>query len=590
MERRKKKQDSDDDNESEYEIVDGRKRPRLNATLSGASAYAQFADQPLSPGPSYAKPALVNRSTAVEDDDPRTSNRSARILQTGQVYSQADALELLFHAAIDDKEQARLRTTNTNTNTNARSSLSVDNSPVSMPFTSPHNAIVRKVEANGLMSPQGMTSVPQHLPDAAFNTWSRFRFVRAGWFRAEEGMAYVEYFYEHLYPLTPLTTPDYRQRSAQVELLEEEPMLCLTILTIASRFMQLSGAGATSRATIIHQRLNESLEKELGRTIWGQKQFGGGFTGGGAHSIGKADRLCQNYGVIESLMLLTEWHPRSLHFPPDDDDGELLVPENPLQTNTNDGSGPIRLGGTEGRRVDSWLEPCWRSDRMCWMLLSIAEALAWELGVYDDATEDEFRESHPNLNTEKLKSYYCRKNHLKQLLPLYRAQTSGRLELTSNNTKSQLEDIKSMRPEERLKEHIRKAGLDSELANMSQSPTYPELLALLCQKPQDLVIRFWSEATLILDSGNHRLYRNRKLTHQLIESGEYVEKIHEYEPWLTQWFNDFSNCKASKYFSVDFKKLRTVDQNSSRTDASHPRDRVPVQPCLPLPLGTSRRS
>jgi hypothetical protein len=110
-----------------------------------------------------------------------------------------------------------------------------------------------------------------------------------------------------------------------------------------------------------------------------------------------------------------------------------------------------------------------------------------------------------------------------------------------------------MIPEERLKEHIRKAGLGSELANMPQSTTYPELLALLCQKPQDLVIHFWSEATLILDSGNHRLYRNRKLTHQLIESGEYVEKIHDYEPWLTQWSNDFSNCKAGKYFISDLK-------------------------------------
>ena len=558
LERRKKKHDSDDDNDSEYEIVDGRKRPRLNATLSGQSTYAQFADQPLSPGSSYAKSAPMNRSTAsapaaaMEDEDPRTSNRSARILQTGQVYGQSDALELLFHAAIDEKEQARHRSANTNTN--ARGPMSVDEpTPISMPFTSPHQASAHKVEVNGLMSPQGATSVPQNLPDAAFNTWSRFRFVRAGWFRAEEGMAYVEYFYEHLYPLTPLTTPDYRQRLSQVDLLEEEPMLTLTILTIASRFMQLSGAGAASRAYSIHQRLNESLLKELGRTIWGQKQFGGGFTGAGASPVGKADRLCQYYGVIESLMLLTEWHPRSLHFPPDDDDGELLVPENPLLDSTIDPNGPIRLGGPEGRRVDSWLEPCWRSDRTCWMLLSIAEALAWELGVYDDTTEDEFRDRHRNLSPEKVKSYYSRKNHLKELLPLYRAQTSGRLELTSNKTKSQLEDIHNQRVDVRLIERIHKAGLGPELAQMSPAPTYQELLTILYQKPQDLVIHFWSEATLILDSANHRLYRNRKHTHQLIESGEYAEKIHEYKPGLMQWFNTFSNCTASKFLCSTLK-------------------------------------
>ena len=45
------------------------------------------------------------------------------------------------------------------------------------------------------------------------------------------------------------------------------------------------------------------------------------------------------------------------------------------------------LGGVGGKKIESWLEPAWRSDRMCWMLLSTAMGLAYELGVFDNIEE-----------------------------------------------------------------------------------------------------------------------------------------------------------------------------------------------------------
>ena len=554
LERRKKKAEEEDADDSEYEIVDGGKRRRTAAVTGGnaKAVYSGYADRPLTPGGS-----AVNRETITpgnrsgfsappieEDEDPTATNRSTMILQTSQIYSQSDALELLVHAA---HEHHRGGSVSSN-----RPIMSASATPNSQGFYgSPHTS--GKFEQNGIS--QGSPSaglalinginVPQGLSDPIIRTWSRFRFVRAGWFRAEEGMAYIQYFYRYLYPLTPLTIPNYEKPASHIDLLEEEPMLALTILTIASRYMQLPGPGGVTRGITIHQRLNDSMHKEINRTIWGQKQFGGGFCRAGARPIDKVDHLWETLGVIEALMLLTEWHPRAMHFPPDDDDGELLVPENPGQVSAGAmGDTPIRLGGAEGRRVDSWLEPCWRSDRMCWLLLGIADALAWEIGVYDDTTQAEFRMHNPYLSNEKVQMYFGRKNHLKELLPLFKAQTSGRLELTANSAKSQLEGQQNLRFEQRLIARIKKLGLESNLTTMKANANYQDLLSIIVPKTQDLIIHFWSEAIIMLDSGNQRLYRNRKHTRQIVDSGKYSELIVEYKQWLHSWLMNFELCNA----------------------------------------------
>jgi hypothetical protein len=138
------------------------------------------------------------------------------------------------------------------------------------------------------------------------------------------------------------------------------------------------------------------------RLIWGQEQFGGGFCGAGQQPGSDVNPLSRKglrtLGTVESLMLLTEWHPRALHYPPGDDDDELVIPEVPEPSGI---SGDLFRGGPGGQRIDSWLEPCWRSDRMsvslplslpevkyldnidshrCWMLLGNALALAVEIG------------------------------------------------------------------------------------------------------------------------------------------------------------------------------------------------------------------
>lgn len=86
-------------------------------------------------------------------------------------------------------------------------------------------------------------------------------------------------------------------------------------------------------------------------------------------------------GSIESLLLISDWHPRSVHFPPETNgwDGELISPDydrhNRLQT---DGDAPLI------RWREDVFEPAKRSERMSWMLLGAAVNLAYELGMFSD--------------------------------------------------------------------------------------------------------------------------------------------------------------------------------------------------------------
>ena len=119
-------------------------------------------------------------------------------------------------------------------------------------------------------------------------------------------------YYEHLAPLTPVTHPDLRNLEANPNVLSEEPMLTITILTIASRYVQLEGPGGRTRALYAHEELWKYLRGMTTRMFWAQEQFGGGFCGAGAKTqstkLGEKGKL-RTLGSIERLL----HHPLSVH-------------------------------------------------------------------------------------------------------------------------------------------------------------------------------------------------------------------------------------------------------------------------------------
>ncbi|KAL4887334.1 hypothetical protein BJY04DRAFT_225412 [Aspergillus karnatakaensis] len=369
-----------------------------------------------------------------------------------------------------------------------------------------------------LSDARGRPSSADRPSDAGFldavKAWSRLRFVRAGWLSVEESMAYVAYYYEHLAPLSPIVIPNFADPSSHRSLLTDEPVLAVTILTAASRHMKPNGDGAHSRAFYIHDRLWSYLRGMIERLFWGQEKFGENGIGINkprsfdlaptAAKISHKGNL-RSLGTIEALLILTDWHPRNLHFPPGDDENALLDLDAHSQRYEkeldNDGDSAVHRGSSgapEGRvAFQTWLEPAWRSDRMSWMLLSTAQALAFELGVFDQKTDKSLSES-PAEQT--------RKRRLRRLILVYITQSSGRL------------GIPSMLPLPQWTDDIQPTPLTGSKAN-----------------EVDKMHDCWLGISKIMYQSNQLLFASNEQTSDLIRSGRYREQIDKFQPFLREW-------------------------------------------------------
>lgn len=348
--------------------------------------------------------------------------------------------------------------------------------------------------------------------------WSRFRFIRAGWFSVDEAIDYISYYYQHLAPLSPIVIPDFNPPSTHHKLLTEEPILAVTMLTIASRHMKLSGNGASTRAYSIHEMLWSYLRRMIERLFWGQERFGNSNPSkclkrdsSAPIAMGQVKRAgpLRSLGTVEALLLLTDWHPRSLYFPPGDDENALLDADVELFCEQNDdceaGGKAAKATSAENRfAFHEWLEPVWRSDRMSWMLLSTAQALAFELGVFDKIDGLPRPDDSP--------SEQRRKRRVRRLILVYVSQCSGRL------------GIPSMLP---LPEWETEPNSTTASDETSDNPDYE--LAI------DQMQECWMDISRINYSSNIEFFSSKEYTTNFIRTGRYRDKIDEYMPQLRKF-------------------------------------------------------
>lgn len=367
----------------------------------------------------------------------------------------------------------------------------------------------------------GLSPPEQAEQQAGLKTWSEMRFVRNGWFTAWEAMQYVEYFYEKLAPMTPVVFPDFRSPIKHHTLLADEPILALAILAIASRHMPLSGNAALSRSYQIHDKLWNNLRRQVERLLWGQEQFGGGFCGGGSPAKIRESNTGQitwkgslrTLGTIEALLLLTDWQPRALHFPPNDDESGLLDRSLVMtsEKNPHPNAQEDERKGTrdyDNMPYASWLEPAWRSDRMSWMLLGLAQSLAFELGVFDT--------NHFNCHHLHGPDSECaRKRRIRHLVLVYVAQTSGRMGVQS-----------SLNVEEWETDTI-----------WDQTRTKQE-------HPIDVMQGCWVHIARIMNRANREIFSSHQFTKDLTSSGKYKDSIATFAPLLQHWRNHFEKSKS----------------------------------------------
>ncbi|KAI1644326.1 uncharacterized protein F4817DRAFT_222849 [Daldinia loculata] len=593
--RKRKNEDDIDEPEDDYIVRNARKRAHAEDTPPFVDKKS-YSSVPLTPGGSTGRTQPLKRPSA-EHEDGRKSDRGGSYTDVGEdsnaqlenleaqsvmrkeVYGPHDALDLLYKAATDrsvfispsssmlpNERIADYATSPHDLNRRHESIASVvQPSPVSVPgrktprdHSSGYNgrpAGRATSKSADLIDPLLQSSTKNdEVADMerrlsveneagyqeALEAWSRFRFVRAGWFTKEEAIKYIVYYYEYLSPMTPISPPTFRSPASHITLLTEEPILTVTLLTIASRYYRIRSTGGHCRSHAIHEELWRYLRRMIERCLWGQEAFGGGFCGSGADESqtsstapwrGLRKGSLRTLGTIESLMILTEWHPRALHFPPDEAIDELMLPSRG-GPQLDDDEGDQRPGGNVGgRRIESWLEPAWRSDRMCWMLLSNALGLAYELGVFDDI--DELLETNAITRPEyEDEAYRLRATRIKRLLLVYLTQLAGRLGWTNMVPDSIRKTDPALSGRRLISNEGNTPGTNQSV--ISNSFSYVPNVEL-----DDQIIHCWVGVSDAMQLGNERLFRSRKHTTEIIQSGNYTKALKEFQPILRNWWREF---------------------------------------------------
>lgn len=339
--------------------------------------------------------------------------------------------------------------------------------------------------------------VRMSIPSAeTLRVWNACRFVQMGWFSAEEAVIYVDLFFKNLSPLSPILPDFYSYHSNHYLLISLEPFLCSTILMISSRYNILPGVGGASRGYFIHDRLWEQCQRFIMRIMLGQEKISRAKT--------------RTIGSIEALLLMSEWHPRALHFPTASDgwDCDLMV------TTLNGVEGTNGASSTQSTNDDSvasrWLkdviEPAKRSDRMSWMLMGCALSLAHELGIFE---ENGNTEKHQDTLSE-IPADYMALRHVRaqKLLYVFIEQLSSRLGCTS------------MIPQ----------SLNHAL--MAKIPSNP---ATRAGEQWQSFMSAWIELTKLVKSVSDMLFPSASFTRQILRSGRYIGLLEHFHPLLSQW-------------------------------------------------------
>ncbi|RJE19109.1 hypothetical protein PHISCL_08561 [Aspergillus sclerotialis] len=289
-------------------------------------------------------------------------------------------------------------------------------------------------------------------------------------------------------PLSPILTNFYANHKNHHWLVARDPVLCCTILMISSRYHVLPGAGGESRNFFIHHRLWQHCQQLVMRLTFGQEK--------------SSQSKVRCIGTIEALLLMSEWHPRSLHFPPEIDgwDSDLIstAPE-PENHTDSDSSSPNKW-------LEDMIEPARRSDQMSWMLLGSALSLAHELGVFEAEDKDANNSEYVGfITSDQLK---LRRLRVQRLLYVYINQLAWRI------------GCMSLMPQS-LNHAILGGQKSRELGRSGD-----EWLTLMDS---------WMDLTKLAKSVTDLFFPSVAFARQQLHSGRYIGLLDHFRPLLSQW-------------------------------------------------------
>ncbi|KAH8665679.1 hypothetical protein BGZ61DRAFT_498781 [Ilyonectria robusta] len=192
-----------------------------------------------------------------------------------------------------------------------------------------------------------------------------------------EAVEYLDFYFATLWPLRPVVPALYRERSQYSMLPVGDPLLLMTLITISSRYYALPGPHGEMRSERIHWQAWRLGQRCLQSALWGSP-------------------YTRSPGAIASMLLLIEWHPKSINNPiefcdEDEYDNINTCPQGAAHGEPGETQSDHATSLTSQQRygMAALLEnlnivaPGYRSNKMSWMLLSSAIALAQEGCCFD---------------------------------------------------------------------------------------------------------------------------------------------------------------------------------------------------------------
>lgn len=462
-----------------------RPQPR-GSTGNGDAARGQQQAGSIDAAPLPRNHALGGSQSQVSPANRSVTSMSDRMVST-VVTNSADAMNLLFNSAGPKEAQS----------TQADSHV--------LP------QVTRAVEVVGFT----ITTLSDP-DDDILDIWDKCRFVRQGWFTAQEAVSYIDLydpihrrdswtdqtrFHEKIAPLSAIDLSEFRPHTGHHKLVFEEAMLCCTILMISSRIFTLPGAGGVSRSHNVHRRLWNYCELLLKRVLLGQEK----------HSTAKIRVV----GTIESLLLISDWPPRAVNFPPETEgfDANLISPDyDRSNRRQHDENAPLI------RWREDVFEPANRVEKMTWMLLGVAVNLAHELQVF----ANELGSSTPSNDSRK---WRLRKH-------LYICATQASLRMHTPST---------------LPDHI----VQSATRTSSSSPYSPV-------DPQwTIFINLWIDLIKLSSTASAMFFQSAPHTRTQLLNGSYVPLLEHLLASMDAWHEKFMASDSCMLLSTTPKERRT---------------------------------
>ncbi|KAJ5413711.1 hypothetical protein N7509_000338 [Penicillium cosmopolitanum] len=359
------------------------------------------------------------------------------------------------------------------------------------PPTSPHSGF----NPNPTDSPLGIHTATSNNKgtNEALRAWSNLRFVRGGLFTAEEALDMVDHFYKFQSAFSPVVPEYFRCHSQHPTLMEEEPVLTITILMIGSRYRKWTGPAAVARSYIVHDRIWRYLQGMISRLFWLEDLFG-------------HDRHTQTVGRMGSARWERARHccccwigilGLSTFCPPDEDTSSIVIPE-PKRPRQSPGTAGI-YGPGSGH---DWLA---RSDRLCHSMLSTVLMLATENGIFSE--DNSFWQDEAGHDHLKVVSDHERFHRIRCLIWVYATQQPGR---PGRRNPTPCTPIKS-------------PGIRNDDAT-----------------------ECWMRVATIMKNANDLLFVSPRHTGEIIRNGQYLRIVRSLGPLLNESLIEFDHAKLAK--------------------------------------------